>query len=281
MRPCVGSARRWGRRRQPRAACAGLGASCAILACLVTYAVAGGALPRSPSELLLVGDSVTAGIYFLSLNAKSIRQAWSGQLIRRLGMEPPRAPYDITYPINHLGLAELGFTAGGLAYAWEARQALRGGSPRFTADEERIVMAVPGQTVEELLRQSSRTKSENKHSSGWTFGRFLLPKGLSAMETIEQWEKRPRWVVLFIGANDLLASFDMVGKITSPSPEEFRSDYEELVRRLRAVMAADAPPEQFLVLTLPDVTKLPLLQALPPSADDGHGHRYPPGSMAS
>jgi hypothetical protein len=251
-----------------------------MLSCVATYALAG-ALPRSPSELLLVGDSVTAGIYFLSLNAKSIRQAWSAQLIRRLGMNPPRAPYDITYPINHLGLAELGFTAGGLAYAWEARHSLRGGSPRFAADEERIVMAVPGQTLDELLRQSSRTKRENKHSSGWTFGRILLPKGLSAIETIEQWEKRPRWVVVFIGANDLLASFNMVGKATSSSPEEFRQDYEEVVGRLRRVMAADAPPEQFLVMTLPDVTKLPLLQELPPSADDGHGHRYPLGSVAS
>ena len=37
------------------------------------HAIAGDSLPREPSQLLLVGDSITAGIYFLSLDETSIR----------------------------------------------------------------------------------------------------------------------------------------------------------------------------------------------------------------
>ena len=242
---------------------------------------AASSLPHDPSQLLLIGDSVTAGIYFLSINEVSMRQAWSGQLVRRLGIDPPRAPYDRTFPINHEGLAQLGFTVGGVAYMWEARHVAIRGEPQFTADEERVVLAVPGQTLHEVLTQSSRTKEYNKHSSGWTFANILLPRGLSAIETVEQWKKRPEWVVIFIGANDLLASFGIVGEARPPSPEAFEKDYSELVTRLRQRMAPDAPSNQCFVLTLPDVTHLPFLQPLPDKADNGEGVQFPAGSMAS
>jgi lysophospholipase L1-like esterase len=242
---------------------------------------AGSSLPHDPSQLLLIGDSVTAGIYFLSIDEVTMRQAWSGQLVRRLGIDPPRAPYQQTYPINHLGLAQLGFTIGGVAYVWEARHIVRRGSPQFKADEERVVLAVPGQTLHEVLTQSSRTNHYNDHSSGWTFANILLPKGLTAIETVEQWKKRPEWVVVFIGANDLLASFGIVGDALPPSPEAFATEYGELVTRLRNRMAPDAASNQFFVLTLPDVTHLPFLQPVPEKADNGKGVHFPAGSMAS
>ncbi len=140
-------------------------------------------------------------------------------------------------------------------------------------------MAVPGQMLKEVLEQSSKNRGRN--SSGWTFARLLLPRGLSVIETIEQWHKRPRWVVLFIGANDLLATFGIVGDAAPPSPEAFLRDYERLVGRLRGVMHADSPPDHLLVLTLPDVTRLPMLQPLPSGASDGHGRGFPAGSMTS
>ncbi|MFQ5511156.1 MAG: SGNH/GDSL hydrolase family protein [Candidatus Krumholzibacteriia bacterium] len=250
-----------------------------MLAGPATPAAAAGALPQQPSELLLVGDSVTAGIYFLSLSDTSIRQSWAGQLMRRLGIAPERGRFEKPYPINHLGLARLGFTVGGLAYPWEALRVLLPASPRFAAGDERVVMAVPGQMLREVIGQSSKNRGDN--SSGWTFGEILLPEGLSVVETVEQWQKRPRWVVLFIGANDLLASFGIVGNARSPSPGEFRRDYARLVERLRGVMPGDVGADHFLVLTLPDVTALPLLQPLPEGADDGHGRPYPAGSVAS
>ncbi len=246
-----------------------------------TVARGASALPRDPSQLLLIGDSVTAGIYFLSLDETSMRQAWAGQLVRRLGFAAPAAPYPFTYPINHLGLAQMGFTVGGTAYLWEARRCFRRGGPCFTADDERTVLAVPGQTLHDVLAQSSRTRKENRNSSGWTFANILLPKNLSVVQTVEQWEKRPEWVVLFIGNNDLLAAFGMVGKAKPPTPAVFAADYQELVTRLRARMPEGTAANQFIVVTLPDVTRLPFLQPLPANADNGNGGHYPDGSMGS
>jgi len=244
--------------------------------CGVPSAHAASTLPQSPSQLLLVGDSVTAGVYFLSLSDVSIRQGWAGQLAHRLGFAPSWNRFPDFYPVNHLGLTRLGFSVGGLAYPWEAIPALFPKRPRFAADEERVILAIPGQMAHELLAQSSKNKGNR--SGGWTFANLILPQGLSAIETAEQWSKRPSWVVLFIGANDLLASLGIIGKAKPPSAEAFARTYEELVARLRGVVPPGTAPEQLIVLTLPDVTGLPLLQPIPADADDGKGNRYPDGS---
>jgi len=249
-----------------------------LAACCMAHATS---LPRDPSRILLIGDSITAGIYFLSMDDITARQAWSGQLLRRLGLEAPRGPESLTYPINHLGLAQLGFTVGGTAYMWEARRAFMRGGPRYGADDERAVLAIPGQTLEDVLVQSSLSSEYNRHSAGWTFANLMLPKGLTSIETVEQWQKRPEWIVLFIGSNDLLAFFGIVGNAVPPEPDEFEKHYRELVSRLLARMAPGTPAAQFIVLTLPDVTRLPFLQPLPANADDGNGGHYPPGTMTS
>jgi lysophospholipase L1-like esterase len=238
-------------------------------------------LPHDPSELLLVGDSVAAGMYFLQLNQESVRESWTGQVLLRLGMDVPLAPYSHSYPIDHLTLARDGFGPLRWAYAWKARRALYPGKPQFDVNNERVVMAIPGQMVGDVLEQSSRTGKKNEHSVGWTFASITLPKGLSAIETIEHWQKRPRWVVVFIGANDLLASFGIVGAATPTDPGVFRMQYAALVDRLRARMPVETSAKQFIVATLPDVTALPFLQELAPSADNGNGDRYPEGSKAS
>jgi lysophospholipase L1-like esterase len=114
----------------------------------------------------------------------------------------------------------------------------------------------------------------------WTFGNVLL-EGLSLIETVEQWQKRPAWIALFIGSNDLLSALGVVGQAHPPSTEAFEADYRELVTRLRKRMAPGASSRQFFVMTLPDVTRLPLLQPLPAQNGDGAGIRFPAGSMAS
>jgi len=191
------------------------------------------------------------------------------------------APFDRPYPIDHLRLATEGFGTLRLDYAWEGRRALFPGNPQFGGGEERVVMAIPGQTVGEVLLQSSKTHKLNSGSAGWTFASILLPKGWSAIETVEQWEKQPRWIVVFIGANDLLASFGIVGHAPPTEVETFRAQYGELTARLRARMAPDSPPTQLMVATLPDVTVLPFLQEIPLAADNGSGEHYPAGTKAS
>lgn len=228
-----------------------------------------------------MGDSVAAGMYFLEIDPESARQSWTGQVLRSLGMDPPPAPFNRPYPIDHLRLTQDGFGAFRFGYAWEARRALYPGSPDVDVNHERTVLAIPGQRVGDFLLQSSKTKSLNEHSAGWTFARLTLPRNKSAIETIEGWQKRPSWIVVFLGANDLLSSFGIVGDAESTDPQTFRAQYTELVDRLRARMPPDAPARQLIVTTLPDVTVLPFLEALPPGADNGHGDPYPVGSKAS
>ena len=238
-------------------------------------------LPRDASELLLIGDSVAAGMYFLQLEQESVDQSWTAQVLRRLGIDIPQAPYDHPYPIDHLKLAREGFGALRLGYAWEARRALYPGKAQYDVNEERVVMAIPGQTVSELLTQSTKTPELNERSAGWVFASIVLPKGKSAIETMEQWRKRPQWIVVFIGANDLLASYGIVGAATAPDTEIFRAQYAEMVDRLRAIMAPEAPAQQLIVVTLPDVTALPFFQDVARGVDDGEGNEHPAGTKAS
>jgi lysophospholipase L1-like esterase len=238
-------------------------------------------LPRHSSEILLVGDSVAAGMYFLEIDPESVSQSWTGQVLRALGMDAPGAPFDHPYPIDHLRLARDGFGTFCIGYAWEARRALNPGKPHIDVNQERTVLAIPGQLVGDFLDQSTRTEALNKHSAGWTFARLTLPKDKSAIETVESWQKRPSWIVVFLGSNDLMASFGILGDARPTAPETFRAQYAALVDRLRARMPVDAPARQLIVATLPDVTVLPFLQELAASADNGHGDRYPAGSKAT
>ncbi len=199
--------------------------------------------------------------------------------MHRLGFAPASKRFPSFHPINHLGLTRLGFSFAGLAYPWEAIPALLPQGPRFDADDERVILAIPGQMAHEQIEQSSKNKG--KRSSGWTFANLLLPRGLSAVETAEQWDKHPRWVVLFIGANDLLASFGIIGKAKPPTPEAFAAAYKPLAKRLRGLMPKDTPAAQLILLTLPDVSGLPLMQPVPEGADDGKGNPYPAGSKVS
>lgn len=237
-----------------------------------------GVLPTSARDLLLVGDSITAGLHFLELSPQSARECWSGQLCRRLGIPPDSLRLRSPYPLDHLGLAQRGFGIGGFAYPRGALPALLPGGSWFGDADDHIVWAVPGQRTHEVLLQSRRQR--NARSAGWTFGRRML-RDASVIEAIERRKVQPRWVVVFIGANDLLASLDIVSGDRAPEPEVFGETYSELVRRLRAIMPADVPARQLCVATLPDVTQLPLLQSAPPQAVDARGRPLEPGSKVA
>jgi lysophospholipase L1-like esterase len=154
----------------------------------------------------------------------------------------------------------------------EAARALSG-KPQYYV--EKSAPSWHSQTLSELL---TILKPElNQRSAGLTFATSRFRRGwLSRPSSTEA----PALIVVFIGANDLMASFES-WRATPTDPHTFRTQYAELVGRLRAVMASDAPANQLLVATLPDVTVLPFLQELPPTADNGDGARYPEGSKAS
>lgn len=229
-------------------------------------------------DLLIVGDSVAAGVWFMSLSQESTRQGWAGQLVQRLGLPVDDLRLDGFYPLDHRSLAEDGFGFLSLRYPRQALPLLLPPSSSFDRDDERAILALPGQLTEELLTLESETPSGG--SAGWAFTRHFLPEGLTAIETIEQWEKRPRWIVLFMGANDVLASLGIVGEATSPRPEDFERSYEEVARRLSARLREGTPTDHVLVLTLPDLTRLPLLQPVG-RARGARGELLPEGTKAS
>jgi lysophospholipase L1-like esterase len=239
----------------------------------------GGELPRRRDEILFVGDSVTAGVYFMALSNESARAGWAAQVLARLGLpeDPPRLPGP--YPVGFRTLAFRGIGLAGLSFVRSALPSLFRRGPLFERGEPRTILAVPGQTLREVLEQSSARKVEG--SSGWVLAARLLPRGLTTIETAETSARSPRWVFLFIGANDLLASFGIVGRAAPPAPAAFAADYERLAARLRALMPEGTPAAQFLVATLPDVTELPFLQPTPPGARDGGGEPLPPGTRTS
>jgi hypothetical protein len=251
-----------------------------VLASLTTQRVRAGTLSVSPDEILFVGDSVTAGVWFLGLSDRTAAQAWPAVVLGRLGLPAASTRLDGTYPLDHLDLTRRGAGLLGTRYLVRALGAILGRSrPLYAAGEPRSVVAVPGQTLGDVLRQSS--DHYGPRATGWVFGALFLPRHLTTIETIEQGANRPRWIVLAIGANDLLSSFGIVGGASPPTVESFEADFRTLTRRLRAVMAPDAPPSRLLLLTLPDVTALPFLQPVDTGAKDASGEPIPAGTKTS
>lgn len=237
-------------------------------------------IPSSPDEIVFVGDSVAAGVHFLALSDVSAAQGWAAQVLARCGLAVPSTHLDDTYPLDHLELTRHGAGFLGARYLSSAVRALRKDRvPRFREGEARTIVAVPGQTLGNVLRQSSDRPGER--ATGWVFGALMLPHHLTAVETVERAANRPHWIVLSIGANDLLAAFGIVGGATAPEPAAFERDYRELTSRLRAAMHPESAPSQLLCLTVPDVTALPFVQPVPAGARDALGDPLPPGTVTS
>ena len=159
-----------------------------------------------PLDILLIGDSLTAGMYFLYLSDATAQQGWAAHLLRRMHIPAALPRLARPYPIDHLSLVKDGFGLGGWRYAWSALPGLFSRKSLFDTGEARNVLGVPGRTVRELLTQSSL--NPGRRSVAWILGARLLPPSATLIETAESTEEGFDWIVLWTGSNDLLASRD-------------------------------------------------------------------------
>jgi hypothetical protein len=235
--------------------------------------------PPGLEDILIVGDSVTAGVFALCLDDSLAEWSWANRLFARYGLpiEYPRLSTPV--PIDHVGLIRDGWGLDAWRYLASATPPLFEREARWREGEARRIVAVPGQTVRQVLEQSSDDPGSG--TVGWILGEWLLPEGLTAAETAVSSAGDPSWVVLWIGNNDLLADLGIVGPARSLDPAAFAWHYDVLAVRLRAAMRPDTPPARMLVCTLPDVTRLPVWQPVPPGVRDERGRPLPAGTVAS
>ncbi|MCA9753913.1 MAG: SGNH/GDSL hydrolase family protein, partial [Gemmatimonadetes bacterium] len=246
--------------------------------------VALGCLAAGPTvcaheNVIILGDSITAGVSYLSLSDDSARESWANRVLAALG-EPPDLPrLESPAPADFARLARDGWGFDAWRFVASALPWVLDRDSRFVAGEPRSIVAVPGETVHEALTQSSHDPGVGSTAS--ILGPLLLPEGLTAIETAEASARDLDWAILWLGANDLLSAFRLVGTASPPTPDQFARDYEELARRLGALLAPGTPPSHLLLGTLPDVTEVPIWRPLPPGARDEHGEPFETGSVAS
>lgn len=237
------------------------------------------AKPSSRSDklkILLVGDSLTAGMYFLNLSNKSASQGWASQLLLTLGIEPDQPGLKNFYPIDNLDLTINGFGFWGIRNIQKIL-------PNVFVHAEPIsnqnIAAIPGQTLNEALNQSSN--NHGKRSTSWIFGRQMLDDNKSFIESIENSDSTYDWIIVWLGSNDLLSSFGLIGDATPPEAADFKSDYQMLITKLKTKFKNKSDSKQLLLLTLADVTKLPMFVTLPKSARDADGKPFPEGTKTN
>ena len=227
-------------------------------------------------RILIFGDSLTAGMYFLYLDDESAKQGWAAQLLSKIGIEPDLPGFGHPYPLDNLTLTKKGFGFFGLRTIINLLPSV---FAKGTRNKDRNIIAVPGQTLEEVLTQSS--ENHGKKSASWMFGKVLLRQNESLIRTAEKSGEEYEWIILWIGANDLLSSFGMLGDASPPSEEEFKRDYAILAERLARLLGEQVEASHLLFLTLPDVTQLPLFANLPAGSISESGVPYPDGSKTS
>ena len=234
--------------------------------------------PRESDKLkiLIVGDSITAGMYFLNLSNRSAAQGWASQLLLALGIEPNVPGLKNFYPTDNLELTKKGFGFWGIRNIKELL-------PNLFVHVEPVsgqqIAAIPGQTMNEALNQSS--KNHGKRSASWIFGRLMLSDNESFVESIERSDSTYDWIIVWLGSNDLLSSFGIIGDAIPPEADEFKADYQLLIMKLSAKFKSESDRNHLLLLTLPDVTKLPMLVPLPEGAIDADGNSFPEGTKTN
>lgn len=224
-------------------------------------------------KILLVGDSVTAGMYFLNLSDKSASQGWASQLLLTLGIEPDLTGFKNFYPTDNMDLTKNGFGLFGIRNFQKLL-------PNLFVHVEPIsgqyIAAISGQTVNDALNQSS--KNHSKRSASWIFARLLLADNKSFIKSIQNSDSTYDWIIVFLGSNDLLSSFGMLGDATPPNASDFKSDYRLLIKKLITKFKNKSDSKHLLLLTLPDVTDLPVFAFLPEGAKDADGNIFPKGT---
>jgi len=224
-------------------------------------------------KILLIGDSVTAGMYFLNLSDKSASQGWASQLLLTLGIEPDLTGFKNFYPTDNMDLTKNGFGLFGIRNFQKLL-------PNLFVHVEPIsgqyIAAISGQTVNDALNQSS--KNHSKRSASWIFARLLLADNKSFIKSIQNSDSTYDWIIVFLGSNDLLSSFGMLGDATPPNASDFKSDYRLLIKKLITKFKNKSDSKHLLLLTLPDVTDLPVFAFLPEGAKDADGNIFPKGT---
>jgi len=227
-------------------------------------------------KILLVGDSITAGVYFLNISNESAAQGWASQLLLTLGIEPDLPGLNNFYPIDNLNLTKNGFGFWGIKNIQELLPNL---FVRVEPISSQNIAAIPGQTLNEALNQSS-----NKHrnrSASWIFGRLMLKDNKSFIESIENSDSTYDWIIVWLGSNDLLSSFGLIGDATPPEAADFKYDYQLLIKKLNTKFKNKNDTKHLLLLTLPDVTKSPIFITLPEGAKDSDGKPFPKGTKTN
>ena len=238
--------------------------------------ITGAQILNERGRVLLFGDSLTAGMYFLYLDDESAKQGWAAQLLAKIGIEPDLPGFNQPYPLDNLTLTKNGFGF----FGWRTIiNLLPSAFAKGTRDKDRNIIAVPGQTLKEVLTQSS--ENHGKKSASWMFGKVLLRQNESLIRAAENSGEEYEWIILWIGANDLLSSFGMLGEASPPSQEEFKRDYAILAARLGRLLKDGVEASHLLFLTLPDVTQLPLFADLPAGSVNESEMPYPEGSKTS
>lgn len=247
--------------------------SCLTLLLLFHNAQAEPAGQTDKLKILLVGDSVTAGMYFLNLSDKSASQGWASQLLLTLGIEPDLTGFKNFYPTDNMDLTKNGFGLFGIRNFQKLL-------PNLFVHVEPIsgqyIAAISGQTVNDALNQSS--KNHSKRSASWIFARLLLADNKSFIKSIQNSDSTYDWIIVFLGSNDLLSSFGMLGDATPPNASDFKSDYRLLIKKLITKFKNKSDSKHLLLLTLPDVTDLPVFAFLPEGAKDADGNIFPKGT---
>ena len=247
--------------------------SCLTLLLLFHNAQAEPAGQTDKLKILLVGDSVTAGMYFLNLSDKSASQGWASKLLLTLGIEPDLTGFKNFYPTDNMDLTKNGFGLFGIRNFQKLL-------PNLFVHVEPIsgqyIAAISGQTVNDALNQSS--KNHSKRSASWIFARLLLADNKSFIKSIQNSDSTYDWIIVFLGSNDLLSSFGMLGDATPPNASDFKSDYRLLIKKLITKSKNKSDSKHLLLLTLPDVTDLPVFAFLPEGAKDADGNIFPKGT---
>ena len=232
--------------------------------------------PRSDKlKILLVGDSITAGMYFLSLSDESAAQGWASQLLLTLGIEPNLQGFENFYPIDNLDLTKNGFGFLGIRNFKSLPNLFVHAEPISSQN----IAAIPGQKLNDALNQSSENHS--KRSASWIFARLLLKNNKSFIKSIENSESTYDWIIVWLGTNDLLSSVGIIGDATPPEAADFKADYQLLIKKLNTKFKNKSNSNHLLLLTLPDVTDLPLFASLPKGAEDADGKIFPKGTKTS
>lgn len=202
------------------------------------------AQPATPfTDYVAMGDSITAGMQSAGLTAQSQDAAFPVLLGRRAGL-------DIEMPeISGVGCPAPITSASASISA----DNMKGAScVRAHPDAVSPVVAVPGARVADVMNTTDR-RVKNPDPLMYSSEQYRLILGPNRTQLQAALALHPKFITLWIGANDVLLPTLRGRPELATSPAAFRASYARLLGALRASGA------RITVLTVPDVTRVPAL----------------------